>query len=176
MDRSLRLTHEEIQAVRNNERKIAKLIKMMMTMTTMMINIKKKTTFLFLLLPSSQGAGLVHKIAALACYDDVNDDDCWKDVQKCILVSGFSFTTSIGKTMKTTTNVVTNGSSSSNNNRINCNDGSILDYGDDEDDKKATHTTINIIPSLHALGNKDYRVRPYLTRKVYMEEPCFWLW
>jgi hypothetical protein len=192
MDRSLQFIHEEIQAVRNNhERK----------------NNKNNDddddddddddqnqgendvplpTPPVLVLGFSQGAVVVHKIATLTCSNDDdndNDDDCWKDVRKCILVSGFSFTTSIGKPMKTKkmTTTVNNGSSRSNSgSSSDCNYEHNLDHGgdddeDEDDDKKATNTTTinNIIPSLHVLGNNDHRVRPYLTRKVYLEEPCF---
>jgi hypothetical protein len=173
MDRSLKLIHEEIQAVRNNnETKNNK--------NNDDDDHHQKDNDVPLPSPPvyvlvfSQGAVLVHKMATLTCDDDDSDDDCWKYVRKCILVSGFSFTTSIGKTMKTKVTIVNNGSSS-NISSSDCNDEGNLDHGgdDEDDDKKATNTTINIIPSLHVLGNNDYRVRPYLTREVYMEEPCF---
>jgi hypothetical protein len=176
MDRSLKLIHEQIQAVRNNNE-----TKKNNDDDNDDDDHHQEETGVPLPSPPvfvlgfSQGAVLVHKIATLTCDDDDNDDDCWKDVRKCILVSGFSFITSIGKTMEAKVTIVNNGSSS-NSCSSDCIDESNLDHGgdgDDEDDKRATNMTINIIPSLHVLGNNDYRVRPYLTREVYMEEPCF---
>ena len=126
------------------------------------------------LLGFSQGAVLVHKLATMACGSDSSDDcefpgvpdidnfrrhmgDPWNDIQKCILVSGFSFTTSLRR-----------------------NDETDIHKSSGEDDHRAeiiecsgSTSRRRTIPSFHVMGRKDSRVSPHLTLELYSLEPCF---
>jgi pimeloyl-ACP methyl ester carboxylesterase len=131
----------------------------------------------FFLFGFSQGAVLVHKVATLACgsgggdnnYDGIDGTDTdasgcdsrgpWADVQKCILVSGFSFTTSI---------------------RLNMGGDIYKSNDDDHDDHRTESRQISgtvagrrTMPSFHVVGRKDSRVSPHLTLELHSLEPCF---
>lgn len=114
----------------------------------------------FFVLGFSQGAVLVHKIATLACADgdkvDTNDSflEPWKDVKKCILVSGFSFTTSIRQEDESNDD-------EHNNEKVN------------DHDNPGTTMERRSIPSFHVVGRKDSRVSPCLTLELHDMEPCF---
>ena len=121
----------------------------------------------FFLFGFSQGAVLVHKVATLACESAIGDTEAsgcdsrgpWTDVQKCILVSGFSFTTSI---------------------RLNMGTDVYKTNGDDHDDHLTESLQISgsaesrrTMPSFHVVGRKDSRVSPHLTLELHSLEPCF---
>lgn len=118
----------------------------------------------FFLLGFSQGAVLVHKVATLACErsDSAANDNPWKTIQKCILVSGFSFTSLIYRDLQEPDNT----------------DGDILTRtggekknGPNTDNERIV--TESCMPSFHVVGNKDSRVSPRLTMELYDLEPCF---
>jgi len=115
----------------------------------------------FFVLGFSQGAVLVHKIATLACADDDIIDtnashlEPLKDVKKCILVSGFSFTTSIRETDESNAH--------KKNNEIMVN----------QPDRPGTTVERKLMPSFHVVGRKDCRVSPSLTVELHDREPCF---
>ena len=126
----------------------------------------------FFLFGFSQGAVLVHKVATLACGNncggigesDTKVSGCdsrgpWANVQKCILVSGFSFTTSV---------------------RLNMGVDDYKSNNDDDDDHlteplkiSGSATGRRTIPSFHVVGRKDNRVSPHLTLELHSLEPCF---
>jgi len=115
------------------------------------------------LLGFSQGAVLVHKVATLSCESSnaTNDgtDSAYTDasrpggpfgdIEKCILVSGFSFTTSIRREEEVDTSNRCSG----------------VDY--------RTAAGKKIMPSFHVLGTKDSRVSPQHTMELRSLEPCF---
>ena len=114
----------------------------------------------FFVLGFSQGAVLVHKIATLACADGDNIDtntsrlEPWKDVKKCILVSGFSFTTSIRENDESNAH-------KQNNEMVN------------QPDSSGTTVERRTMPSFHVIGRNDSRVSPSLTLELHDMEPCF---
>lgn len=111
------------------------------------------------LLGFSQGAVLVHKIATLACGDCAmrttsrDFESPWLYIQKCILVSGFSFTTAIGRS----------------DDRPNEHEATLPQF----QEKSTTFMKRNIMPSFHVVGKKDSRVSPSLTLELHDMEPCF---
>lgn len=124
---------------------------------------------------------------------------CWKDrIQKCILVSGFSFTAQILKDDNTSgsrrtllrgmnQNINTSHSHSSTDSTTETHGAAHVAAGTVATTATAagstgTGTNSNstpcrtaIMPSLHVWGLKDDQVRPQFTRDVYLKEPCFGL-
>ena len=124
----------------------------------------------FFLLGFSQGAVLVHKVATLACGSDGvgaapgcdPGASFWyrAGIQKCILISGFSFTTSINVAPWV---------------NLNTEDG----CGNSNGERKtkafpcSAITPKRTMPSFHVLGRQDTRVSPYLSLELHSLEPCF---
>eukprot|EP00536_Pseudo-nitzschia_multiseries_P012981 jgi/Psemu1/290620/fgenesh1_pg.528_\ len=138
----------------------------------------------------SQGAVLVHKIATLACgrcdgdcggsgnddgdfNGDVDSNPVWSDVRKCVLVSGFSFTASLGRPSPSTT---IRGTTADHDDKR-CSDRQARGDGDGDGDgifPRDRRTAIRAtVPSFHVVGTNDSRVPPHLTRELYSLEPCF---
>jgi len=130
------------------------------------------TSIPLFLLGFSQGAVLVHKVATEICQGDTNVHDSnsaaaltsysrrsWPDIQKCILVSGFSYTTSILR-----------------NSGSNVNAG-IEDHehcsGSHQSSDSGNDKNRRTIPSFHVVGKNDHRVSPCLSLELYSLEPCF---
>ena len=128
----------------------------------------------FFILGFSQGAVLAHKLATLACGIGSSDDrnfasvadmytsgyksgGSFIDFQKCILVSGFSFTTSIRRNGGTAI-YKTNGNDDHRNKII---------------QSSNTNPKRRTMPSFHVVGRKDSRVSPHLSLELYHLEPCF---
>jgi pimeloyl-ACP methyl ester carboxylesterase len=129
------------------------------------------------LLGFSQGAVLVHKIASLTCREagiatvnpeadgnkslsfsrtTFNNDNSWCIIRKCILVSGFPFSSKTTVTDRVHHNTLDDTS------------------GDSSTEIKNTSTSIKrIIPSFHVLGRQDQRVPNSLSRQIYLNETCF---
>jgi predicted esterase len=149
MKESLDYLRTEIQRIRNDEENITK--KNELIASTDATTTTRPSIYLF---GFSQGAVLVHKVATLVCAttnksNSGGSDDMyhWRNmIQKCILVSGFSFYSDI-----------VNGRTSS----------------DDSSNKQDDVPTRASIPSLHVVGNDDKRVPPNLTHQIYQYEACF---
>ncbi len=117
----------------------------------------------FFLLGFSQGAVLVHKVATLAYgrSDSTASDNLWKTIQKCILVSGFSFTSLIHRDVQEPDNTDDDSGTRTGEKK----------NGPNTDEEGIA--TERCMPSFHVLGNKDSRVSPRLTMELYDLEPCF---
>jgi predicted esterase len=151
MKESLYYLRTEIQRIRNDEENIIKKNELIASTDATTTTTTRPSIYL---LGFSQGAVLVHKVVTLACAttnksNSGGSDDMyhWRNmIQKCILVSGFSFYSDI-----------VNGRTSSD------------DSSNKQDDVPARIS----IPSLHVIGINDKRVPPKLTRQVYQYEACF---